>query len=66
MDAEECRSEASIGIEDSNNSSTLSNGDSNSTSVKTTEGRSPSDRKKRKRISPNSSPKVSEGKAVIH
>ena len=61
MDAEECRSEASFGVEESNGSS-LSNGDSNSTTVRTTEGCSPSDGKKRKRISPKPSPKVSDGK----
>ena len=66
MAMEECRTEASIGIEysESVNDSSEDENTANSTSVKTAaqgDGCSPSERKKRKRISPHSTPKVAEG-----
>ncbi|XP_068740030.1 cell division cycle 7-related protein kinase-like [Montipora capricornis] len=62
---EECRTEASIGIEYSNSIDGSSQDENtNSTSVKTAgqiDGCTPSQRRKRKRISPHSTPKVAEG-----
>ena len=63
---EECRTEASIGIEYSESIDGSSEDENtNSASVKTTtqvDGCSPSERRKRKRISPHSTPKVTEGR----
>lgn len=66
MAMEECRTEASIGIEysESVHDSSEDANTANSTSVKTAaqaDSCSPSERKKRKRISPHSTPKVAEG-----
>lgn len=66
MAMEECRTEASIGIEysESVHDSSEAENTANSTSVKTVaqaDSYSPSERKKRKRISPHSTPKVAEG-----
>ncbi|KAK2566029.1 Cell division cycle 7-related protein kinase [Acropora cervicornis] len=62
---EECRTEASIGIEYSDSIDGSSQDENtNSTSVKTNgqvDGCAPSQRRKRKRISPHSTPKVAEG-----
>lgn len=63
---EECRTEASIGIEYSDSIDGSSQDENtNSTSVKTNgqvDGCTPSQRRKRKRISPHSTPKVAEGR----
>jgi len=66
MAMEECRTEASIGIEysESVRGSSEDENTANSTSVKTAaqaDSCSPCERKKRKRISPQSTPKVAEG-----
>lgn len=65
---EECRSEASIGIEYSESVHDSSDEENtNSTSVKTAaqvDSCSPSERKKRKRISPHSTPKVTDGRST--
>ncbi|KAJ7334538.1 Cell division control protein 7 [Desmophyllum pertusum] len=65
MAMEECRTEASIGIEYSESVHDSSEDENtNSTSVKTAaqvDSCSPSEKKKRKRISPHSTPKVAEG-----
>lgn len=66
MALEECRTEASIGIEfsESDHDSTLGE-NTNSTSVKTAaqgDSCSPTEKRKRKRISPHSTPKVAEGR----
>lgn len=70
MAMEECRTEASIGIEYSEgvHGSSEDENTTNSTSVKTAaqaDSCSPSERKKRKRISPHSTPKVAEGKSEV-
>lgn len=63
---EECRTEASIGIEFSDSFHGSSDEENtNSTSVKTVgqaDGCMPSEKRKRKRISPQSTPKVAEGR----
>ena len=63
---EECRTEASIGVEYSESIHGSSEDENtNSVSIKTpaqAEGCSPSQRRKRKRISPHSTPKVADGK----
>lgn len=63
---EECRTEASIGVEYSESIHGSSEDENtNSASIKTpaqAEGCSPSQRRKRKRISPHSTPKVADGK----
>ena len=63
---EECRTEASIGVEYSESMHGSSEDENtNSASIKTpaqAEGCSPSQRRKRKRISPHSTPKVADGK----
>ena len=66
---EECRTEASIGMEYSVSVHGSSDDENtvNSTSVKTAaqgDSCSPSEKKKRKRISPHSTPKVAEGTSV--
>lgn len=65
MAMEECRTEASIGIEYSESVHDSSEEENtNSTSVKTAaqvDSCSPPEGKKRKRISPHSTPKVAEG-----
>lgn len=67
MAMEECRTEASIGIEYSESDHDSSEGENtNSTSVKTAaqvDSCSPSEKRKRKRISPHSTPKVAEGRS---
>lgn len=66
---EECRTEASIGIEYSDSIDGSSQDENtNSTSVKTNgqvDGCTPSHRRKRKRISPHSTPKVAEGRFKV-
>ena len=66
---EECRTEASIGIEYSDSIDGSSQDENtNSTSVKTNgqvDGCTPSQRRKRKRISPHSTPKVAEGRFKV-
>ena len=69
MAMEECRTEASIGIEYSESIHGSSEDENtNSASVKTTgqvDGCSPSEKRKRKRISPHSTPKVAEGRFEV-
>lgn len=69
MAMEECRSEASIGIEYSESvHDSPDEENTNSTSVKTAaqvDSCSPSERKKRKRISPHSTPNVADGRCKI-
>ena len=66
MAMEECRTEASIGVEYSESIHGSSEDENtNSASIKTpaqADGCSPSQRRKRKRISPHSTPKVADGK----
>lgn len=66
MAMEECRTEASIGVEYSESIHGSSEDENtNSASIKTpaqAKGCSPSQRRKRKRISPHSTPKVADGK----
>ena len=69
MALEECPTEASIGIEysESVHGSSEHENTANSTSVKTAaqaDNCLPSERKKRKRISPHTTPKVAEGTSV--
>ena len=73
MAMEECRTEASIGIEYTESVHGSSEDENtNSTSVKTVgqangcrDGCSPTEKRKRKRISPHSTPKVAEGRFEI-
>ena len=69
MAMEECRTEASIGIEYSESIHGSSEDENtNSASVKAVgqvDGFSPSEKRKRKRISPHSTPKVAEGSLTV-
>ena len=63
---EECHTEASIGIDYSESAHTSSLGNGANLSLKTVgqvEGCSPSEKRKRKRISPHATPKVAEGRS---